>query len=211
LEATEVTTKGSRADKKRKAILDAATKVFLEKGYDGASMDDVANRATVSKPTVYKHFQDKSQLYAAIVRATTDQVDEIVRTMATALAGTPETESGLVELASLFLEALTQPQVLRLRRMIIANADRFPTVARSWYDEGFGRVLTNLAKVFEDLAKAGRLRVADPQLAANHFAGLVLWIPLNRAMFGAGNPDMTAEDVRQYASAAVRVFLKGYQ
>jgi TetR/AcrR family transcriptional repressor of mexJK operon len=95
--------------------------------------------------------------------------------------------------------------------MIIANADRFPTVARSWYDEGFGRVLTNLAKVFEDLAKAGRLRVADPQLAANHFAGLVLWIPLNRAMFGAGNPDMTAEDVRQYASAAVRVFLKGYQ
>ena len=66
----------SRSDRKRKTLLLAATKVFLDKGYDCTSMDDVAAKAAVSKPTVYKYFSDKERLFAEIVRATTGEIDD---------------------------------------------------------------------------------------------------------------------------------------
>jgi TetR/AcrR family transcriptional repressor of mexJK operon len=199
----------SRADRKRRLLIAAATAVFLEKGYDGTSMDDVAARAMVSKPTVYKYFSDKEGLFAEIVSATTGQIDGLVRLVAETMAGEADIERGLAALARRFIHALMQPQVLRLRRLVIANADRFPGVGRNWYEQGFERVLATLATSFQSLAGRGLLRVDDPMLAANHFVGLLLWIPLNKAMF-AGDSRSTADELERYALAAVRAFLDGY-
>ena len=84
----------SRSDRKRKTLLLAATAVFLEKGYDGTSMDDVAARAKVSKPTVYKYFSDKEQLFAEIVHATTDQIDDLVRLVVETMADRSRRQRG---------------------------------------------------------------------------------------------------------------------
>jgi TetR/AcrR family transcriptional repressor of mexJK operon len=199
----------SRSARKSAAIMEAATAVFLEKGYDGTSMDDVAAKAAVSKPTVYKHFSDKEQLFAEIVRSTTDQIDDLVRLVVETMAGHADIETGLAALARRFITALMQPQVLRLRRLVIANADRFPDVGRSWYEQGFERVLATLATSFQSLADRNLLRIDDPLLAANHFVGLLLWIPVNRAMF-TGDHRATPEELECYAVAAVRAFLTGY-
>jgi TetR/AcrR family transcriptional regulator, mexJK operon transcriptional repressor len=199
----------TRSARKRRAILEAATSVFLEKGYDGTSMDDVATLAAVSKPTVYKHFADKEQLFAEIIRTTANQVDDLIRLVAETLVDPGDVENGLTELAHRFITALMQPQMLRLRRLVIANADRFPDVGRIWYELGFERVLATLASCFQRLAQHQLLRLDDPLLAANHFVGLLLWIPLNKAMF-SGEHHGSKADLERYARAAAHAFLGGY-
>src|SRR5258708_5425973 len=183
-------------------ILAAATDAFLSKGYDGASMADIATLAAVSKPTVYKYFADKERLFAAIVLASTDQVVDLVRLISDALADTSDVEQNLNWLARRFIGVLMEPRMLRLRRLIIANADRFPEVGRTWYEQGFERVLATLAASFRELAEHGKLQLDDPLLAANHFAGLLLWIPVNQAMFSGSNP-YTEADLDRYAQGAV--------
>jgi TetR/AcrR family transcriptional regulator, mexJK operon transcriptional repressor len=199
----------TRSARKRRAIVEAATSAFLDKGYDGTTMDDVATRAAVSKPTVYSHFADKEQLFAEIVRTTADQVDDLVRLVAGTLFDPGDLENDLTELAYRLITALMQPPMLRLRRLVIANADRFPDVGRIWYQLGFERVLATLAACFQRLADHGLVRVDDPLLAANHFVGLLLWIPLNKAMF-SGDHRISKADLERYATAAVHAFLAGY-
>jgi TetR/AcrR family transcriptional repressor of mexJK operon len=199
----------SRTDRKRKALLLAATEIFLDKGYDNTSMDDVAAKAAVSKPTVYKYFSDKERLFAEIVRATTGEIDDLMRVVAETMTGNTSVESGLLVLARRFITALMQPRILRLRRLVMANADRFPEVGRSWYEQGFERVLATLAIRFQGLADRKLLHVSDPLLAANHFVGLLLWIPINKAMF-TGDHHSSPDELEQFATAAVRAFLAGY-
>ncbi|MFJ2015912.1 TetR/AcrR family transcriptional regulator [Streptomyces nodosus] len=205
-----VVTEEGRSARKREAIMDAATRVFLAKGYSGAGMDDIAKLAAVSKQTVYKHFADKEKLFAEIVLATTDRVDAMVDLVADIPADGEALEENLGRLSRQFLTALTQPEVLQLRRLIIANADTFPELGAAWYEQGFERVLATLAATFQRLADQGLLRIADPELAAHHFSGLLLWIPVNNAMF-RGSPQHTQDELDRCAVAGVRAFLAAYR
>lgn len=200
----------SRSARKHEAILEAATSVFLDKGYAGTSMDDIAKLAAVSKQTVYKHFSDKEQLFAAIVLATTDRLDTTIDLLADLPADDADLEENLTRLARRFLTALTAPRVIQLRRLIIANADVFPELGTEWYERGFQRGLATLAATFQRLADRGLLRIDDALLAANHFSGLLLWIPVNKAMF-TGSAQHTEADLDRYAAAGARVFLAAYR
>ncbi|WP_406116499.1 TetR/AcrR family transcriptional regulator [Streptomyces sp. NBC_01014] len=190
--------------------MDAATQVFMAKGYSGTSMDDIAKLATVSKQTVYKHFADKEKLFNEIVLATTDQVDAMIDLVADIPADGDGLEQNLTRLAAQFLTALTKPEVIQLRRLIIANADAFPDLGATWYEQGFERVLATLAATFQRLADKGLLRIDDPLLAANHFSGLLLWIPINKAMFH-GSPQHTQGELDDYVTAGVAAFLRAYR
>ncbi|MFE0520832.1 TetR/AcrR family transcriptional regulator [Streptomyces sp. NPDC058954] len=199
-----------RSALKHQAIMQAATNVFLRKGYAGTSMDDIAKLAAVSKQTVYKHFQDKETLFAAIVLATTDRIDTMVDLVARIPANAETLESNLTLLARQFLTGLTQPEVLQLRRLIIANADTFPDLGATWYEQGFERVLATLASTFQRLTGDGVLHTDDPLQAAHHFCGLLLWIPVNKAMFH-GSPQHTDTELDHLATAGVRAFLAAYR
>lgn len=199
----------TRWDSKHRLIVEAATATFLAKGYQGTSMDDIAATAAVSKQTVYKHFVDKEQLFADVVLATTDQVTGVVRMVAAALPEDADPERGLTELARRLLLTLMQPELLRLRRLVMATAEQFPAIAATWYEQGFGRVLAALADRIRELTDRGLLRATDPLLAAHHFVGLLLWIPINQAMF-TGNYDRDKADLESYADQAVSVFLRAY-
>src|SRR5580692_9403318 len=196
------------ADKHRQ-IADAATTLFLNQGFLGTSMDDIAAEAGVSKMTVYKHFSDKDQLFAEIVLGTVDQVDGLITMVGSALEATTDPRTDLGELARLFLTTLMRPELLRLRRLVITTADQFPEIGRSWYEQGFERVLATLATQFGLLSKRGLLRAEDPLLAAHHFVGLLLWIPINRAMF-TGDETSNAGELHAYAGAATEAFLRAY-
>jgi TetR/AcrR family transcriptional repressor of mexJK operon len=89
-------------------------------------------------------------------------------------------------------------------------SDRFPDVGRSWYEQGFERVLTRLSMAFSKLDEANRLHVDDPETAAHHFVGMLLWIPLNKAMFTGDDTAPSAEHTASYANAATRTFLAAY-
>lgn len=200
----------SRWDRKRQAIVAAATRLFLERGYEGTSIEDVAATATVSKPTVYNHFADKKQLYAACVQQTVTRIDEVVALVAVSFERNRDIKSALEGLAAAFLMALMQPEVVRLRRLVIATANQFPEVARSWYDSGFRRVLRTLADTFLRERERGTLRFDDAMIAANHFVGLLLWIPVNEAMFCVSEENPGKGAIARQANLGVEAFLRGY-
>ncbi|QNS08427.1 TetR/AcrR family transcriptional regulator [Streptomyces xanthii] len=204
------TTGQGRSARKHQAIMEAATAVFMEKGYAGTSMDDIARLAAVSKQTVYKHFSDKEKLFAAIVLATTDRLDTTIDLLADIPTDAANLEENLTRLARDFLTSLTHPQVIQLRRLIIANADVFPDLGTEWYQRGFERGLATLAATFQRLTDEGLLHIDDTLLAANHFSGLLLWIPVNQAMF-TGRTQHTDADLDRYAIAGTRAFLAAYR
>ena len=200
----------SRSAAKRRAILAAAEKVFLKSGYDGTSMDEIAALAGVSKQTVYKHFADKERLFSEIILGTTNKIDAVVKQVADKLTDTQDLERDLGLLGREFITTLMNPNLLRLRRLVIATAERMPKVSTAWYEQGFERVLATLASCFQRLTEQRLLMVDDPLLAANHFAGLLLWIPVNQAMFTGGTQIASKVELDRYADAGVRTFLAAY-
>jgi len=199
----------NRKARKRAAILDAAGQVFLHNGYVGTSMDEIAAAAGVSKQTVYKHFADKEALFheliTSTVRATGNQVaDEQV------LAADQPFNEELRAFARHLLHGVMQPGVLRLRRVIIAEASRFPALGRAFYDLGLATTIERLAAALTQFADDGALDINDPRLAAEQLIWLVLSIPLNRAMLLGDDHGVIAEDLDHYADAGVATFLAAY-
>jgi len=199
----------TRAELKRTAILDAAGEVFLAKGYVGTSMDEVAAVAAVSKQTVYKHFRDKETLFHELIIATVQRRGEEAPDEPV-LPGDGSWEDELRAYARLLLRGVMQPGVLRLRRVVIGEATRFPALGRAFYDGGLARTVATLAPVLSGLTEQGRLAVDDAPLAAEHFVWLVLSIPLNRAMLLGDDHGIAAEDLDRYADAGVAAFLAAY-
>jgi TetR/AcrR family transcriptional regulator, mexJK operon transcriptional repressor len=201
----------SRSALKRQAIMDAATKLFLADGYQGTSMDEIASLAEVSKQTVYKNFADKQRLFSDIVLGAAARAEDFVRLLPGMLAEASDLESGLRALARRYLATVMQPQLLRLRRLVVSEADRFPDLAREYYKLVPEHVMAALAAQLSGLADAGRLRIDDSQLAASHFAFLVLGLPLDKAMFLGADHGLTAADLDRRADSAVSVFLAAYR
>jgi hypothetical protein len=97
-----------------------------------------------------------------------------------------------------------------MRRVVISEAERFPDLARAWYERGPERGHATLARQFEALDRRGRLRVDDPLLAARNFNWLVLSVPLNQAMFLGTRSPFPPGELDRLADEAVRVFLAAY-
>jgi TetR/AcrR family transcriptional regulator, mexJK operon transcriptional repressor len=191
--------------------MDAATTVFLRNGYVGASMDEVAAVAAVSKQTVYKHFVSKERLFTDIVLGSVGQVDELFRTAVESLRDTDNLDKDLGELARRFIMFILQPDVMRLRRLVIAEADRFPEVGRTFYAQGPERVAAALAECFEHLTERGLLHVDDPLLAAYHFCWLILSIPWNKVLLCGSDQQPTPAELEHFAESGLRVFLAAYR
>jgi TetR/AcrR family transcriptional repressor of mexJK operon len=199
-----------RSTRKRREILEAATAAFLRNGYLGTSMDEIAALAGVSKQTVYKHFADKQRLFSEIVISTVNEAADPVQSEVINLDDSDDLEADLRDLARRQLARVMQPKLMQLRRLVIAEAGRFPELGRTFYERGAGRSMAALATAFEGLAARGLLRVTDPMLAAAHFNWLIMSAPINRAMLlgDEGIPDPAELD--RYAEAGARVFLSAY-
>jgi TetR/AcrR family transcriptional repressor of mexJK operon len=207
--STDVRPEG-RSVRKRRAILEAGTSLFLVHGYRGTSMDEIAALAGVSKQTVYKHFADKESLFSEIVTSTVEEVAEPIHAEVLELQDSGDVEADLRGLARQLLGQVMQPRILQLRRLVIGEAGRFPDLGRTFYEQGPGRTMAALATVFERLVDRGVLHPGDPLLAAAHFNWLVMSIPLNRAMLLGEDAAPASAELDQYADAGVRVFLAAY-
>ena len=209
---TSAAAETGRSERRRQAIIQAAIEVFLRHGYLGATTDEVAARASVSKQTLYKHFADKQHLFAEIILDTTVHVvDGLSDAVASTLQDAQDVRKALRDLADGFLRGLLQPDVVRLRRLVIAEADRFPQVGRAWFDRGFDRTLVILGEAMRHLADRGLLHnLSDPTLAAYQFAGLVMYQPMNQVMFAGTDAPPPADKLNRIADSAVEMFLATY-
>ena len=178
-----------RSARKRAAILGAAHSLFLQKGYAGTSMDDVAARAAVSKQTLYKQLAAKQRLFVEVITSDVGRDEQHVEARMAAMPQSEDLPGDLRVFARWHLADVMQPARLRLRRMLIGEAERFPELARAWYASGPERSCAEFARWFTAWERRGLLRVPDPLLAAQEFNWLVLSIPLNRAMaYAADEP-----------------------
>jgi len=199
-----------RSARKRRAILEAATTLFLRNGYLGTSMDEIAALAAVSKQTVYKAFADKESLFSEIVNGAVNEAADPVHASVLALEDSGDVEADLRGFARQLLGQVMQPRILQLRRLVIGEAGRFPELGRAFYEKGPGRTIAALATVFERLAERGVLQADDPLLAAAHFNWLVMSVPLNRAMLLGEDEPPASADLDRWADAGVRAFLAAY-
>ena len=195
---------------KRRAILEAATAAFLRNGYRGTSMDEIAAAARVSKQTVYKHFSDKERLFAEIVTATVHEAGDTVEEGVRNLQASGDVEADLRELARRQLHFVMQPRIMQLRRLVIGEANRFPDLGRTFYEQGPRRTIAALATAFARLVERGQLHIEDPRLAAAQFNWLIMSEPLNQSMLLGDDHIPDPAELDAWADAAVRLFLAAH-
>jgi len=192
------------------AIRTAAARLFLEKGYQGTSMDEIAAAARISKQTIYTHFASKDELFADLVLGNAERVEQFTENLQATFRRADGLEAGLRAVARQYVSFVVRPEVIQLRRLVIGEAGRFPELARTYYERVPERVYAALASLFEALASEGVLRVDDAMLAAHHFAWLSLGMPLDRGMFLPVGESLSKAKLEKGADLAVRVFTAAY-
>lgn len=196
--------------RKRRAILDAATDMFLESGYLGASMDEIAALARVSKQTVYKQFSGKEALFVEVVSRMTEEASARVHKEVPELEEGGDVSEYLLMYAARQLGVVLTRRLMRLRRLVIGEAGRFPRLAEALYQRGPQSAMEAFARSLERLAARGLLTIDDPETAASHFNWLVMAEPLHRAMLLGDDAIPKPPALRQHAADAVRTFLRAY-
>jgi TetR/AcrR family transcriptional repressor of mexJK operon len=182
-------------------ILAAAAELFLERGFRATGMDMVAQRAGVSKMTVYAHFAGKRALFAAII-------DDLAGRLTRAIEGFAleglQPEEALRRAGKQYLELALKPSSLALHRLVVAEAARVPGLGKVIYEAGPAQVVRTLA---DYLARQERFEIAEPRLAAEQFLGAVLG-HLQLRLLLAAEPE-GAPAIDPTVDQVVRVFCRG--
>ena len=200
---TQNASASATSELKHEAIRQAGMAVFLERGYEAASMDMIAIAAGVSKQTIYNHFLSKEALFRDIVEDMVSTLLQPIR-VRTSPASTPE------ELLRAFgcdmLEMMLRPSSLALHRLIVAESARFPEFGRAIYEAGPGRLLAMLADYLRRETCDGRLAVRCPELAADQFIGMLTGRIQLRALLGV-DESSSPRAVQDRVHETVRSFL----
>lgn len=167
-----------RGEKLREHILYAAKDVFLDVGFERATMDMIAARAETSKRTLYAHFESKENLFLAVI--------ELVRGLFLGKLKTPsdypgEPAEALTLFCGRFLESLLYERTIRMCRLCMAEADRFPEGAARYYDVVFSVAQERLGKY---LNETFGISAEESLEGAQALLGLVLYPRFLRALFG---------------------------
>ncbi len=197
---------GDEDSSKRRQILDGAKKVFMDLGFDGASMGEIARSAGVSKGTLYVYFADKNRLFEAIVE------EEMLDQQKVAFNFEPERDvaTTLREFGQAYIELLCRPAGGSAIRTVMAIAERMPDVGRRYYEQVLEKTIGRFAAYLEAHVRAGELAVDDCELAASQFmvtCQASLFLPF---IFQAAPPP-SAERIAQVVESATRMFLAAYR
>jgi AcrR family transcriptional regulator len=189
----------------RDEILDAATAMFLERGFGDTSIDAIADRLRIAKRTFYHRFPGKEALFAAVVHRI---IDRLRPRAGVPLAEGADLRAALERLAAVILRAALAPQSIALHRMIVAESSRFPELVRVLAREGAVEEAVRLiAGILQRETAAGTLAVDDADFAARQFLHMVIAIPQRRAMGLAAR--MTRRELAQWPGKVTDLFLDG--
>jgi len=191
---------------KRAAILQAAKRLFTTQGFDGTSMDAIANAAGVSKLTVYSHYQDKERLFIAAVECVCQEQMPSEIFMAD-LKGPIRKQ--LLTIARAFFSLITSEEALAVHRTIVANAQQSPKLAQLFWEAGPKRTQEAFESFLRDEVKGGKLEIGDLHRAATQFFCLLKGECHARMEFGCGEP-LTQREIDDHVNATVDMFLRAY-
>src|SRR5215831_8067349 len=190
-------------------ILDAARELFLERGFEGASIDEIAEAARAGKPTIYARFPDKRALFTAVV--TRDVVSRITQFKGEVPTGAT-IEERLVRLATVAVHWTLDPERLGLMRLAVAEARRFPDLASTVIRtarELSTKVATRYLGEMTQSDPLGSLPAFAPEClatTARFFLDLVVVPFLHRALFEV-NPKTLQAEIGPNVARSVAFFL----
>jgi AcrR family transcriptional regulator len=202
----ELPTRTNDEDGKRRQILDGAMRVFLDKGFDAASMSEIARAAGVSKGTLYVYFADKQSLFDAIVQERchihAERVFEFDHT-------DHAVEEVLSRLGVDFATVMCRPENFSGVRAVIAIAERMPELGRKFYETGPLLAINKLAAYLDAQVAAGVLIIEDTEVAAAQFIDAVLATLFKPMLFNYETA--TSERIDYVVGIAVRMFVAAYR
>lgn len=203
--AAETVTARPRLEARRRAFMDAATQVFLEKGYAGATLDDVIARSGGSRQTLYALFGGKQGMFEALVSERSASIFESFS--ADDLSNRPPDEV-LNRFGTRYLQIITTPEALGMYRLVVAEgAARKELVELFWrLGPGSGRSL--LARYFAEVMQRNALQLDDPEQAAGHFMGMLLGTMHMECLLGLRGTPALAE-IADSVAQVVKQFLEG--
>lgn len=191
------------AARRHMALLNTATRLFLDHGLDAVSIDEIAKRAGVAKRFIYARYRDKSELFVAAIEHFFADRLQMLQDFAPPRR---RAELGLVEFAQKILDVALQPEALALHRLLIAAAPRFPDLAELFVARNRPRGVGEIERVLAFYADRGEISLSSPQLMAEQFFISVVGIPQRLALLGLREP---AKAEKRRLRAAVRLFLDG--
>jgi TetR/AcrR family transcriptional repressor of mexJK operon len=191
------------AERRHHNLLAAAARLFLEKGWDGASVDEIARDSGVAKRFIYARYPDKAALFAGAFERF---IEEQIGTLHMFEPPPGDVEAGLCALGRRLLDLALRPEVLAFHRLFIAEAPRFPGLAKLFVERNRHRPLSEIIRVLAVYADCGVIQFGDPELLAEQFFILVTGLPQRMALL-IGREQSPQDDHR--LEAAVRLFLDG--
>ncbi|MDV4178281.1 TetR/AcrR family transcriptional regulator [Rhizobium brockwellii] len=194
---------------KRMSILDAAADVFCRQGFAGASIDEIAAVACVSRQTIYNHYREKETLFVAVVEDVMNRANAMLFSV---LSTFPERADDLEDELTAFAVRLNKNCICNhdgkfLRKLVQTEGERYPHLFESWRQQGPGKLITALSALFARLAHRQALIIDDFDVAARQFVALGN-ADLQMMIFLGATP--TDEELDKAARNAVRTFLKAY-
>ena len=201
---TKQSTAGTRTERKRCDILRAAVEEFLANGFQATSMDRVAERAQVSKRTIYSHFESKEALYQAI---TEELIRQVVSAQETPYDSARSLRSQLEEIGTNKVRLMTCPGFISLAKVTITENLRDPGLASDTYC----RIRANeggLPRWIRAAAADGRLKNVDPSVAAEQYSALLSAFVFWPQIFG--QPAPTPDALERVVADSAAMFLDHY-
>lgn len=194
------------SQRKRLAIQEAGKAVFLQQGYEAASMDAIAAKADVSKQTIYNHFHSKNELFKAIIA---DMTSALVVPLAISEAANSTPDRILRAFSQELLDLMLKPGSLALHRLIVAEAGRFPELGADLFAAGAAKLIHMLAGYLAWETDRGRLDVPQPERAAELFIGMLSGRVQLRALLGVEKAP-SRKELQTRVEHAVSAFMTLY-
>lgn len=192
-------------ESKRRAIVQAATQLFLTYNYRSVSMDKIAGAAPVSKATLYNHFTSKNELLAAVVG---ELCTSLLQTITQTLSEEDDAEQTLQKIAAAFIDLLYSPDGLAIYRLVIAESHEFPELGKMVYDNGAKLALMQLETYLQQLQNSGCFYIPDTRFAADAFFSLLKGDLHFRCLLSIQAAPTEAEKTRLIESATT-FYLRG--
>jgi AcrR family transcriptional regulator len=187
-------------------VLEGARTVFMADGFEGASVDEIARVAAVSKATLYSYFPDKRLLFMEVANAECARQSQEAHDKIDMSASPRDV---LCQAGQHFLRFITSTFGQQIFRICVAESDRFPEIGQSFYNSGPAVMRAEMVAYFEEAVERGALKIDDFELAADQFGELCkanLW---PRLMFGVVKAVSDAE-IDRVVVGAVETFLARY-
>ncbi|MDF3415293.1 TetR/AcrR family transcriptional regulator [Sulfitobacter sp. M57] len=195
-----------RKGRKFNQVLEGARAVFMADGFEGASVDEIARVAAVSKATLYRYFPDKRLLFMEVANA------ECVRLGQEALDNIDmdaDPRDVLAKNAQHFLRFITSTFGVQIFRICVAETERFPEIGQAFYNSGPAEMRREMADYFREAEARGGLKIDDYELAADQFGELCKVDIWPRLIFGVSKT-VTEEEINRVVDGAVDMFMARY-